>query len=159
MWIGVISDTDGHLDPRALDVFSGVDYILHCGGIGHPDVIQALSFVAPVAGVLGYHDAASDYPFSHSLFRKWFEVGVYVTHALADPHELPDRVLRDLRESGAQVLLFGHAAEPFHARVDGRLLFCPGRAGGRRNRHGKSVGLLEIEGSTARAEVIPLHTA
>lgn len=40
--IGVISDTHGYLDPGVLEVFAGVDHIIHAGdvmdGIGRAHV-------------------------------------------------------------------------------------------------------------------------
>jgi predicted phosphodiesterase len=34
--IGVISDTHNFLDPRVLELFAGVDHILHGGDVGLP---------------------------------------------------------------------------------------------------------------------------
>jgi hypothetical protein len=47
MLVGIISDTHGYLDPRALSLLQGVDHILHAGDIGTVDVVQELQIIAP----------------------------------------------------------------------------------------------------------------
>jgi len=37
--IGVISDTQGYVDPRVFELFASVDHILHAGDIGPPGVV------------------------------------------------------------------------------------------------------------------------
>jgi putative phosphoesterase len=157
MWIGVISDTGGSLSAEAIDVFSGVDYILHCGDIGDPQVLDALSQVAPVAGVIGANDDPELYPFGRSLFRKWFDVGIYVNHRIGEPMNVLRAVKKDVERFDPQVILFGHGNEAFNNRIDNRLFFNPGGAGKKRGRPERSVGLLEIEGRSVRGEIVPLN--
>lgn len=156
MWIGVISDTCGELDPRVQDVFGGVDYILHCGRIGDPSILDVLSHLAPVAGVIGASDDHNVFPFEKSLFRKWFDVGVYLAHDIGDPLDLSRGVRKDLEVYEPQVLLFGNCADGFNSRIESRLYFSPGAAGPMNGARRRSVGLLEIEGRNTRAEVVPL---
>ncbi|MDZ4168626.1 MAG: metallophosphoesterase family protein [Coriobacteriia bacterium] len=54
--IGVISDTHGYLDPAVLELFAGVDLIIHAGDIGDTAVLAALEKLAPVAAVAGNLD-------------------------------------------------------------------------------------------------------
>ena len=159
MWIGVISDTCGELDPRVQDIFGGVDYILHCGRIGDPAILDILSHLAPVAGVIGASDNSSIFPFEKMLFRKWFDVGVYVTHDIGEPLDISRAVKKDLELHDPQVVIFGNCASSFNSRVDGRLLFSAGAAGPLSGAVRRSVGLLEIDGRNSRAEVVPLDTA
>ena len=156
MWIGVISDTNGTLGTSALDIFEGVDYILHCGNIGNAEVLEELSQVAPVSGVLGSSDVLEEYPFTKTLFKKWFDVGIFVTHRLGDPTHLPRNMVEEIDRLDPQVVLFGQARGPFNTRVEGRLFFNPGPAGPKRSRHPRSVGILEIDGRLVRGEVVPL---
>ncbi len=156
MWIGVISDTHGVLPPEALDIFGGVDYILHCGDVGDPKVLDDLSIVAPVAGVIGQSDDPAAYPFETVLFRRWFEVGIFVTHRIGDPVNPTRPVKADIERFDPQVVLFGHSLEPFNSRIEQRLFFNPGAAGKKRGRAPRSVGLLEIDGRNVRCEVVPL---
>jgi predicted phosphodiesterase len=156
MWIGVISDTCGELDARVADVFGGVDYILHCGGIGDPAILDVLSHIAPVAGVLAAHDSAAAVPFEKSLYRNWFEVGIYLAHSIGDPMELSRAAANDIEQYAPQVVLFGNQPSACNSRIDGRLFFAPGPAGPFAGATRRSVGILEIEGRNHRAESIPL---
>jgi predicted phosphodiesterase len=54
--LGLISDTHGYFDPRLLDVFRGVERILHAGDIGSLDVIERLEAIAPLTAVHGNMD-------------------------------------------------------------------------------------------------------
>jgi putative phosphoesterase len=54
--IGVIGDTHGHLDPAVLELFAGVDHIIHCGDIGDPEILSALERIAPLTAVAGNLD-------------------------------------------------------------------------------------------------------
>jgi predicted phosphodiesterase len=45
--IGIISDTHGLLRPRVIEVFAGVDHILHAGDVGGEHVLRALRELAP----------------------------------------------------------------------------------------------------------------
>ena len=61
MKIGVISDTHSagsgrDLPQPVLDVFNGVDLILHCGDLECLGVLDYLETVAPVLAVRGYED-------------------------------------------------------------------------------------------------------
>src|SRR5581483_116168 len=56
MRIGVISDTHGLFRPAVLDVFRGVDHILHAGDIGGEEVLKALGEIAPVTACAGNND-------------------------------------------------------------------------------------------------------
>ena len=156
MWIGVISDTHGFLSTPILDIFDGVDYILHCGNIGSPEVVEELSQIAPVTGVLGQADDVEQYPFDKTLFRKWFDVGIYVTHRVGDPTRLTRNIKDEVEKVDPQVVLFGHIQGSFNNRVEDRLFFNPGPAGKRRSKHPRSVGILEIQGRLVRGQVVPL---
>lgn len=157
MWIGVISDTHGVLNPKVLDIFDGVDYILHGGDIGHPSVLEELSQVAPVSGVVGQHDDPEEFPFEKTLFRKWFDVGVYVHHRIGEPGNMRRVPQKDVESLDPQVVIFGHTHEAFNERVDDRLFFNPGPAGRRKMKLPRSIGLIELEGQLVRGEIVPLN--
>ena len=156
MWIGVIGDTTGVLQSNVFDVFDGVDYILHCGTIGDPQILDDLSQIAPIAGVISTQDDPELYPFDRTLRRQWFDVGIYVCHRIGDPMNLQRNVEKEIEEFEPEVVLFGGGPEAFNNRVEGRLFFNPGSAGRRRAKQPRSVGLLEIDGHSVRAEVVPL---
>src|SRR5207237_10294447 len=55
--IVVISDTHGHLDPKILTHFKGVEHIIHAGDIGLPWLLLEVESVAAVTAVVGSNDA------------------------------------------------------------------------------------------------------
>lgn len=156
MWLGVLSNTDGAITPDVSKALHGVDYIVHCGGIGAWEVIEELSKVARVTGVLGPNDDPALIPFERSLSKPFSGATVYVVHKLGDPLDLPQAVRRDLQKIDPRIVLFGGNA-PFNSRVDGRLFFCPGAAGKKRAKQPRSVGMIEIDSQSVRAELIPLE--
>src|SRR5450755_5116106 len=54
--LGVISDTHGLLRPEAVTALRGSDRIIHAGDVGAPEVLAALSTLAPVIAVRGNND-------------------------------------------------------------------------------------------------------
>jgi putative phosphoesterase len=156
MWLGVISNTDGAITPDVTKALHGVDYIVHCGAIGAWEVIEELSKVARVTGVLGPNDDPQAIPFERALAKPFGGATVYVVHKLGDPLDLPQAARRDIQKIDPRVLLFGGTA-PFNNRVDGRLFFCPGSAGKKRPRAGRSVGMIEIDSQSVRGELITLE--
>jgi putative phosphoesterase len=54
--IGVISDTHGLLRPQAVKALGGVEFIIHAGDLGGPEVLAALETIAPVQAVRGNVD-------------------------------------------------------------------------------------------------------
>ena len=142
--------------PGVVNVFDGVDYILHCGNIGNPTVLEELSQIAPITGVIGGSDSAEVYPFERTLYRKWFETGIYMNHRIGDPTDLHRNTQKAIDAADPQVVLFGSTGEPFNTRIESRLFFNPGAAGRRRPKQPRTVGLLEISGHSVRAEIVPI---
>ncbi len=142
--------------PGVVNVFDGVDYILHCGNIGNPTVLEELSQIAPITGVIGGSDSAEVYPFDRTLYRKWFETGIYMHHRIGDPTDLHRNTQKAIDAADPQVVLFGSTGEPFNTRIESRLFFNPGAAGRRRPKQPRTVGLLEISGHSVRAEIVPI---
>jgi putative phosphoesterase len=155
MWLGVISNTDGAISADVTKALHGVDYIVHCGGIGTWEVIEELSKVARVTGVLGTNDDPAVIPFEKALAKPFGGATVYVVHRLGDPLDLPQAVKRDIQKIDPRVVLFG-GTTPFNNRIDGRLFFSPGAAGRKRPKSGRSVGMVEINSQSVRGEVINL---
>ncbi|MEZ6196354.1 MAG: metallophosphoesterase family protein [Planctomycetota bacterium] len=157
MWIGVIADTEGELHPRALEVFEGMDFILHCGGIGDPSILLELSNVAPTSGVVGAGDTAAEYePLKSILFQKFSDVPIFVTHDIGSPRKPYQTVLDVLKDMEPKALLFGKTRQPFSAAIEKRLWFNPGSASGGNGEYPATVGILEIDGQAVRGEIIEL---
>ena len=157
MLIGVIGDTPGLLVDDVASVFADVDYILHCGNIGDANILTELSTFAPITGVIGRTDSPEVYPFERTLFKKWLDVGVLVTHRIGNPMNISKATEKLFKEYDPHVVLFGSHSEPFNSRIENRLVFSPGSAGLRRGKQPRTVGLLEIAGHASRAEVISLE--
>ena len=54
--IGVISDTHGMVRPEVLKAFQGVEFIIHAGDVGGPEVLEVLRALAPLVAVRGNVD-------------------------------------------------------------------------------------------------------
>ena len=54
--IGVVSDTHGYLDPYILELFEGVDLIIHAGDVGDKAILESLGLVARTVAVAGNLD-------------------------------------------------------------------------------------------------------
>ena len=155
MWLGVISNTEGFVSPEVAKALHGVDYIIHCGAVGTWEVVEELSKVARVTGVVGPNDDGAVIPFERALTKTFGGTVVYVVHKLGDPLDLPQAVRRDIQKIDPRIVLFGGNA-PFNNLLDGRLFFSPGAAGRKRPRSGRSVGMVEIDGQSVRGEIIRL---
>ena len=154
--VGVISDTHGRLEDEVLELFAGVDCIVHAGDVGDERVLARLALVAPVTAVHGNMDAglsAADLPAEAAL-----EVGgarILVGHvkgALLRGHD-------PVREEVA-VVITGHTHRAAIDTDDGVVYLNPGTANRTRGLgRPASVALLEVDGGEVRAEIVPLDRA
>ena len=142
MKIGLISDTHGQLRARVLELFEGVDLILHAGDIGDLDIITELETVAPVHAVHGNTDdseIAARFDESVELQIDGVRIGMTHGHVLGSP-TAPG--LRRMFPT-ADVIVYGHT---HIQRVDrGRpLIINPGAAGPARFKLKPAVAVLEL---------------
>ncbi|NBB11919.1 metallophosphoesterase family protein [Pseudomonas sp. SLFW] len=148
--VGLISDTHGLLRPQPLEALQGCDYLIHGGDIGKPEILEALRKIAPLTVVRGNNDTddawAADVPFEAAL--RIGDVGIYVTHILAD---VPETLPPDIR-----VVVTGHSHKPLQQLRHGVLFINPGSAGPRRFKLPITVGVLHIDGLEVRGELIEL---
>jgi putative phosphoesterase len=151
--IAVIADTHGLLRPEVAGVFEGADHILHAGDIGGDDVIAALRKIAPVTFVEGNNDDSDGYDIARVRFD---DLRVLVTHILPRPRALAASVAKSLRESPADLVVFGHSHLPHDERTGGIWYFNPASAGPRRFNLPISVGLIEKTKSGWRAQHVAL---
>ena len=141
--IGVISDTHGLLRPEALEVFAGVDHILHAGDIGGEDVLEALRALAPVTAVAGNVDGFRCGEAGPEARVTLGGLRFYLVHILDRPARPRPEVAAALREKQSDVIVFGHSHLPHDERRDGFWFFNPASAGPRRFDYPVSVGLFE----------------
>jgi putative phosphoesterase len=148
--IGVISDTHGLLRPEAVKALKGVDLILHAGDIGNPEVLQALSEIAPVTAVRGNNDKGA---WADGL-PVWevMDVGPVFIYMIHDVKEM------DMKLSAAefQVVVSGHSHKPLIEERNGILFVNPGSAGPRRFSLPVSVATLQIDGDKLSAKLMQL---
>ena len=157
MRLGVLADTHGALRPRVLDVFAGVDLILHAGDVGEPAILATLEALAPVTAVYGNVDGGAlraRLPRVAAVTVDGFRF--VVTHGDQFGSPRPD----DLKEAfpDADVIVFGHTHKPLiHAFEDYSMVLNPGSAGAHRSDRIPSVAIIETEaGIPPRARIVPL---
>jgi putative phosphoesterase len=150
MIVGVISDTHGLLRPEAVTALQGSDCIIHAGDVGAPEVLTALSALAPVTVVRGNNDRGA-----------WAKA--IAETEVVDADGLLIYVIHDVKEldldpvaGGFRVVVSGHSHRPAQEERDGVLWFNPGSAGPRRFQLPIAVGRLTIDGGLARAEIVTI---
>lgn len=159
--IGVISDTHGKLANRALEIFEGVDLILHAGDIGHEDVITALETIAPVHAVFGNTDtqfATHLRPWTQQLETPAGRIAITHGHLPAAPTGNHRKMVAYFQAFKPDVVVFGHSHIPCLEEIDGVILFNPGAASLSRWGRGNTVGLITLDapGQPLRLEHIML---
>jgi hypothetical protein len=158
--IGVISDTHGYLDPQVLEVFAGVDHIIHAGDIMDAEILTTLGRVALVTAVSGNLDRgglADELP--HEATGEVGGIRFVVAHK-------PKRLLKRLAagkfaasESGAgpDLVVWGHLHTPTAAWVDGALHLNPGTAGAPDEEDdGPTVAVVDVAPGGLAVRFIPL---
>ncbi len=150
MKVGVIADTHGLLRPEVLQVFAGVEHILHAGDVGSVAVLDGLRAIAPVTAIRGNIDrtgACAELP-----AEEYVTLGGINIYMLHDVHTLS----LEPSAAGVSVVVFGHSHKPLLEERRGVLFFNPGAAGARRFSLPVCVGLLQIENSALTMEHITL---
>ncbi len=149
--IGVISDTHGLLRPEAIEALRGSEHIIHAGDVGSPEILTALSAIAPLTAIRGNIDGgawARKLPEAEVL-----EVGgvsIYILHELAQLDLKPGA-------AGFAAVVAGHTHVPKQETQDGVLYFNPGSAGPRRFKLPISVGKLIVKDERVRSELLQLR--
>ena len=156
MRLGVISDTHGRVHTRVLELFAGVERILHAGDVGSDDVLAMLETVAPVTAVRGNTD---HYPGALRLPEEARVdidgIRILIVHDgsrwLAEQDEAQRAVL--------DVLVSGHTHLPTAETFAGLLQLNPGSAGGAGSGRVPTVAFLEVTGGRPQARIMPLWEA
>ena len=146
----MISDTHGLVRPEALAALRGVDRIVHAGDVGAPDVLAALSALAPLTAVRGNNDRG---PWATALPEtSVVEVEGVLLYVL---HDLK-KIDLEPAAAGFAAVIAGHSHQPRCERVGGVLWFNPGSAGPRRFKLPIAVGRLEVAGDRVSGRIITL---
>ncbi|GAB4212746.1 MAG: metallophosphoesterase family protein [Roseiflexaceae bacterium] len=154
MQLGVIADTHGTLDPRALVALRGVEHILHAGDVGSPQILRDLEAIAPVSAVAGNIDTgtALGRMLPGVLAQQFAGVQIYMTHIGGKPAQLAAH----LPAPRPQVYIFGHSHVALLEQIGDVLFLNPGAAGRPRFGGGLSVALLTLTAGQAQARIVPL---
>lgn len=157
MKIGLISDTHGRLDSRVLEIFEGVDRILHAGDIGGEEILVELEAVAPVTAVLGNTDS---FPLASRLKEsEVMDLGgkrLLLIHQVGHPQRPAPAVTSLLSKHPIGLVVFGHTHAPFDRTLGGVRYLNPGGAGPRRFQLPRSVALLELGPRAVTVEFVAL---
>jgi len=180
MKIGVLADTHipnllPALPPRILELFNGIDIILHVGDVCDLAVLQQLEPLAQTFAVSGDQDSAQVKKYLQEKQRLEFSnrsVGlVHGHHVLAHHNFLqqlrhrfnPARQRQDFYTAIARefndvdVIVFGHTHEPYIKMHGGTMLFNPGSVARPTSPTSRgTIGILEITPFAIKARVIPL---
>ncbi len=144
--VGLISDTHGLLRPEAVTALEGVHRIIHAGDIGGPDILAALSAIAPVAAVRGNNDHG---PWADRIpLELTLDIGGVGVHVLHDVKELASE-----HRTGFRVVIAGHSHKPLVKEQDGVLYVNPGSAGPRRFKLPVAVAYLDVVSGSATARI------
>ena len=149
--IGIISDTYGVLRPEAERLLVGVNHIVHGGDIGDPDIIEALSRLAPVTAIRGNVDTGDwAAAYAETELVRLAERSIYILHDLTTLRI--DPVAR-----GIDVVVSGHSHVPKIETADGVLYLNPGSAGRRRFKLPITLATIDITPVGLRPVIHDLH--
>jgi putative phosphoesterase len=130
--------------PEAEQRLAGVDYIIHAGDIGRPNVVAGLRRIAPVIAIRGNVDQgkwAKNYPDTQMV-----RLGGRSIYVLHDIHELQ----LDPVSCGIDVVISGHSHRPLIETISGVLYLNPGSAGPRRFKLPITLATLDLTASGPR---------
>jgi putative phosphoesterase len=157
--IGVISDTHGYLDASVLEIFAGVQHIIHAGDVVDPEILSELRRVAPLTAVAGNLDKGE---LAASLPREASgEVGGVRFVVAHKPGRLRKRLAAgkiDIPEgSKLDLIVWGHEHVPSASWVDGTLHLNPGTASSPEEEDdGPTVAIVQAELAGLAVCFIPL---
>ena len=154
--VGVLSDTHGWLDAAVVQLFAGVDHIVHAGDIEDPAILERLGALAPVTAVYGNCDGGRFPTLKEAETVILGGVTVRVRHSVEMVEALDAAILGAMRTAGAGVVIGGHTHRPSIEHRDGILFLNPGSASLRRQGVQRSVALLQIEDGRCKAEIAEL---
>ena len=162
--IAVVSDTHGRPHPGLLSALKEVrpSLILHAGDVGDHRVLTEIGGICEVLFVRGNVDPRGPgWPDSMTLHLRLDEehgLNLLLLHFAVVDLKLNKMALSLLRQSPAEIVVFGHSHIPFLG-MDGKItLFNPGSAGPRRFRLPITVGLIEISAYRVTFKHLDLQT-
>ncbi|MFA6357243.1 MAG: metallophosphoesterase family protein [Candidatus Omnitrophota bacterium] len=135
MKIGVISDTHipdkcEHIPKTVLNVFKGVDLVIHAGDIVSLKALEELKDVCEkvvvVAGNMDPDEVVRKYPQKQVLDILGLKIGL--AHGSGAPVGLVDLLKGIFEKDGCDIIVFGHSHRPMNEKIGKTLFFNPGSA-------------------------------
>lgn len=161
MKIAVFSDTHlgspRGLPQKALDLVESADAIIHAGDYLDISVVETLMGLKDFYGVCGNMDHArvrTFLPEKRVMDLAGYKIGL--THGWGSPNGIEKRVATLFADQNLDVLVFGHSHTPCNQLIDNVLFFNPGSPTDRRYAPYCSMGILILEETTLRGEIIIL---
>jgi len=153
MKIGVLSDTHDYLDRRILELFQGVDHILHAGDVGMQIIVFELAQIAPTTAVLGNTDLGNPLKLTEIV-----QLGdlTFLVHHIVNPFAPDEKLAHRLAAVRPDVVVFGHTHKEFNQVIGGVRFFNPGYAGKPKHGTPRSVAILHCQGKEIRPEYFRL---
>ncbi len=175
MRVGLISDTHlpevgKEIPPQVLEVFRGVDLILHAGDIYSPSVLDELERLAPVLAALGDDDyAKADKRVKEKHVLELAGQVLWLVHVgplrFTSGQWLRRDHLEEAQDDRPGIIVFGHEHHPLVQRSNGILYVNPGsptllnHAGDIYKPYRRGLGtvaLLNIDADKADARIVQL---
>lgn len=164
MRIGLISDTHipdvaKEIPSKVMEIFEGVDLILHAGDIYIAPVLDELQEIAPVLAARGDDDFPLDDKRVQEIQILTIEgLDIYMIHSsefwAKDIIRCPEK--HDL-EKAPDIVIFGHTHRHIVHPINDSLAVNPGSATFPRYQHRLgTVGLLDIVNGKPEVQIIPL---
>jgi len=116
MKIGVLSDTHDYLDRRILELFQGVDHILHAGDVGMQIIVFELAQIAPTTAVLGNTDLGNPLKFTEIV--KFGDL-TFLVHHIVNPYAPDEKLAHRLAAVRPDIVVFGHTHKEFNQVIGG----------------------------------------
>jgi putative phosphoesterase len=139
------------LRPAALDFLRGCHHIIHGGDIGGPEILRALSSIAPLTAVRGNNDTE---PWARQLQEtEVIELGGVRICAVHNQAEIGI----DLEQERVRVVVSGHSHKPLIFEREAVMFVNPGSAGPRRFKLPIALAELSIAGSSVSARIVHLE--
>jgi putative phosphoesterase len=151
--IGVVSDTHGELPSAVLDLFAGVDAIVHAGDSGTGYALDLLEAIAPVTAVCGNCDISGAASLPLAVNVELGGVRAVVAHRERD---LAGSL--DPTRAGARIAIVGHTHVGAIEERHGVLWVNPGSPVHPREGSPASVAIVTVEpGGRVSARLEPVE--
>jgi putative phosphoesterase len=142
--VGLISDTHDRIDERLIELFTGIELVLHAGDIG-PKAFAWLDERYDLRAVKGNNDAGAwELDLPGARVEVLDGLRVLLIHELGTVEKPASQVQFLLAAEKPDLVLSGHSHQPRLAERDGVVYVNPGSAGPKRFSLPRMAGWLDI---------------